>query len=180
MRKQLFKKKKMIEFQMFFVKDRGKFLENTGIFHHFGKAVLWQPYTIPSEPYLVSIGDNVKVTAGVRFITHDISPAVFGYAGYKVNEKCLYYMDKIIIGNNVMIGADSIILSGVTIGNNVIIGAGSVVTKDVEDGSGVAGNPAKVIGSFDEIAKKKYKQCCNRPCHLSSENEINEFFWNNK
>ena len=81
----------------------------------------------------MSIGNNVKITAGVRFITHDISPAVFGMAGYPVHEDCLYYMDKIIIGNNVMIGADSIIMPGVKIGNNVIIAAGSVVTKEVPD-----------------------------------------------
>lgn len=41
----------------------------------------------------------------------------------------------------------------VTIGNNVIIGAGSVVTKDIE-GVVVAGNPAKVIGTFDKSAEK--------------------------
>lgn len=62
----------------------------------------------------------------------------------------------------------------VTIGNNVIIGAGSVVTKDIE--GVVAGNPAKVIGTFDKSAEKKYKQCLNRPCHLSSKSEIDKFF----
>lgn len=86
-------------------------------------------------------------------------------------------MDKIVIGNNVMIGADSIILPGVTIGNNVIVGAGSVVTKNIDDGVVVAGNPAKVIGSFDKIAEKRYSQCLNRPYHLSSKKEINKFFW---
>lgn len=74
----------------------------------------------------------------MRFITHDVTPAVFGYAGYPVNEECLYYMDKIVVGNNVMIGADTIILPGVTIGDNVIIAAGSVVSKDIPSGT-VAG-----------------------------------------
>lgn len=49
------------------------------------------------------------------------------------------------IGNDVWIGANSIILSGVTVGNGVIIGAGAVVTKDVPDYAIVGGNPAKVI-----------------------------------
>jgi len=49
------------------------------------------------------------------------------------------------IGNDVWIGAHSIILKGITIGDGAIIGAGSVVTKDVESFTVVAGNPAKFI-----------------------------------
>ena len=64
-------------------------------------------------------------------------------------------MDKTSIGNNVFIGAKSIIMYGVNIGNNVVVAAGSVVTKDVPDGSIVGGNPAKIIGSFDELKEKR-------------------------
>ena len=85
-------------------------------------------------------------------------------------------MDKIVVGNNVMIGADTIIMPGVTIGDNVIIAAGSVISKDIPSGS-VVGGPAKVIGSFDELAEKRYKQCQGRPCHLSSKKDIDDFFW---
>lgn len=49
------------------------------------------------------------------------------------------------IGNDVLIGAQAIILKGVTIGDGAIIGAGSVVTKDVPPFTVVAGNPAKTI-----------------------------------
>lgn len=49
------------------------------------------------------------------------------------------------VGNNVKIGAHSIILGNITIGDHSIIGAGSVVIKDVEPYSIVAGNPAKLI-----------------------------------
>ena len=52
---------------------------------------------------------------------------------------------EVIIGNDVWIGANVIILPGVKIGDGAIIGAGSVVTKDVEEYSIVAGNPAKVV-----------------------------------
>ena len=57
---------------------------------------------------------------------------------------------EITVGDNVFIGARSIILYDVQIGSNVIIGAGSVVSKDVPNGKIVAGIPAKVIGSFED------------------------------
>jgi len=49
------------------------------------------------------------------------------------------------IGDNVSIGAGSILIGRIKIGDNVIIGAGSVVTKDVPANSVVAGNPARLI-----------------------------------
>ena len=52
-----------------------------------------------------------------------------------------------IIGDNVSLGANVTIIGGVHIGNNVIVGAGSVVVKDVPDNCVVAGNPARVIKS---------------------------------
>ena len=50
------------------------------------------------------------------------------------------------IGQNVVIGANVVIIGNITIGDNVVIGAGSVVVKDVPDNCTVAGNPAKPIG----------------------------------
>ena len=50
-----------------------------------------------------------------------------------------------VIGNNVTIYAQSIVVGDIRIGNNAIVGAGSVVVKDVPDNAVVAGNPAKVI-----------------------------------
>ena len=55
----------------------------------------------------------------------------------------------------VFIGANSTILYGVRIGPNAIVAAGSVVTKDVPPGSVVGGVPAKVIGSFADVAQKR-------------------------
>ena len=54
-----------------------------------------------------------------------------------------------IIGDNVTIGCHACVIGGVKIGNNVIIGAGSVVVKDVPDNCVVAGNPAKIIKHLD-------------------------------
>lgn len=50
-----------------------------------------------------------------------------------------------LIGNNVLIGANVVIIGAVNIGNNVTIGAGSVVVKDIPDNAIVAGNPARII-----------------------------------
>jgi len=52
---------------------------------------------------------------------------------------------KVTIGNDVWIGANAILLPGVTVGNGAIVAAGAVVTKDVPDFAVVGGNPAKVI-----------------------------------
>lgn len=53
--------------------------------------------------------------------------------------------EKVVIGDDVWIGARVIILKGVHIGKGAVIGAGSVVTKDVLDNEVVAGNPARLI-----------------------------------
>jgi acetyltransferase-like isoleucine patch superfamily enzyme len=60
----------------------------------------------------------------------------------------LEYALPISVGNNVWIGAQSIILSGVTIGDNSIIGAGSVVTRDIPANVVAAGNPCRVLKSI--------------------------------
>lgn len=101
-----------------------------------------------SEPYLITIGDNVTITPGVKFQTHDGGVALFreGYPGLNV-------FGKITIGNNVFIGEDAMIMYGVTIGDNVVIGARSVVTKDIPSNSVAVGVPAKVIKSLEEYKK---------------------------
>lgn len=54
---------------------------------------------------------------------------------------------KIVIGDNVWIGLNSIVLKNVTIGDGAIVAAGSVVTKDVAPATLVGGNPARLIRS---------------------------------
>ncbi|WP_313396176.1 acyltransferase [Sphingobacterium multivorum] len=58
------------------------------------------------------------------------------------------------INNNVWIGANAVILAGITIGEHCVVGAGSVVTKDVPPFSVVVGNPAKVVKKWDDQQKK--------------------------
>ena len=107
-----------------------------------------------SEPYLITLGNNVRVTDGVKFITHDGGCWVLRNLN-KDNEisKCDLF-GRISVGDNVHIGINSIIMPGVTIGNNCIIGCGAVVTKDIPDNSIAVGVPARVIKTVDEYLEK--------------------------
>lgn len=102
-----------------------------------------------SEPYLVTIGENVCITADVRFITHD-----GGVAPFRGDYPKLDLVAPIRIGSNVFIGMRALIMPGVSVGDKSIIGAGAVVTRDVPAGSVVAGVPARVIGSYEEYLQK--------------------------
>jgi acetyltransferase-like isoleucine patch superfamily enzyme len=106
-----------------------------------------------SEPYLIEIGNRVRITADVKFETHDGGVGVFRdeYPGINI-------YGKIIVGDNTFIGHNSIIMPGVTIGSNVVIGAGSVVTKDIPPNSVAVGIPAKVIMTIDKYKQKALKK----------------------
>jgi maltose O-acetyltransferase len=93
----------------------------------------------------IEIGDNVTLAPGVHILAHDASTKIF--LGFTK-------VANVTIGNNVFIGAHSVILPGVTIGNNVIIGAGSVVNKNIESDSVAVGNPAKIVCSLSDYLQK--------------------------
>ena len=82
----------------------------------------------------------------VHILAHDASTKQF--LGYTK-------IGRVDIGNNVFIGAETVVLPNVIIGDNVIIGANSTVTKDVPANSVVAGSPAKVISSLEEYLSKE-------------------------
>jgi len=91
----------------------------------------------------IIIGDNVQFAPGVQLISsnHDFN-----------NFDKQIKSPPIVIGNNVWVGGNAIILPGINIGNNVIIGAGSIVTKDIPSNSIAVGNPCIVIKT-----KSKYE-----------------------
>ena len=60
----------------------------------------------------------------------------------------------IVLGDNVYIGNNVIILPGVTIGSNVVIGAGAIVSRDIPNNSVAVGVPARVIKTVDEYLEK--------------------------
>ena len=104
-----------------------------------------------SEPYLITLGDFVRISNDVLFITHD-----GGNWSFRHQEPYLgvNHFGKIVIDEYTFIGARAIILPGVHIGKHCVIGAGSVVVKDVPDYSVVAGVPSKIISDTQAYALK--------------------------
>lgn len=107
----------------------------------------------PTFPWLISIGDNCRLTFNAIVLAHDASM-----------KKHLNYtkIGTVSIGNNCFIGAGSIILPGVRIGDDVIVGAGSVVTHDVPSRSVVAGNPAAIINTIDDFLSQHEANISNQ------------------
>lgn len=121
------------------------------VFKSFGEGGYWHPVYVPSFPENISIGNNVTVCADVKFYEHDIVHRMWnGDREYTGPVICPYY-GEITVGDNTVLGGNSVILYNVKIGKNVLVAAGSVVTKDVEDYAIVAGNPACKIGDTREL-----------------------------
>ena len=98
-----------------------------------------------SDPYLITIGNNVHITKGVTFTTHDGGTLIL-----RKEVPDLELTAPIAVGDDVYIGVNAVILPGVTIGNRCIIGAGAVVTKSIPGNSVAVGVPAKVVKTVDE------------------------------
>ena len=107
-----------------------------------------------SEPYLITLEDNVRISFNVSFINHDGGTWVFRHLD-KYKEVTSF--GKIYVGKNTFIGANSTILPNVKIGSYCIIGAGAIVTKSIPDYSIAVGIPAKIIGNIENY-KEKLKQ----------------------
>ena len=109
----------------------------------------------PSHCWLITIGDNVTLAPRVHILCHDASTKIF-----------LNYtkIGRVTIGDNVFIGAESVVLPGVTIGSNVIVGANSTVTHDIPNDTVVAGSPARVLYSLSEYLQKERTRMETVPC----------------
>lgn len=128
-----------------------------------GKNCRIQDVVFGSEPYLITIGNNVRLTSGCKIFTH-------GGAGV-LREKYpdIDFFGKVVIKDNVYIGNNCLIMPGVTIGSNVLVAAGSVVTKSVPNGVVVGGNPAKVLSSIDDFEQKMLEKNVNSKTMRSTE-----------
>ena len=105
-----------------------------------------------SEPYLVTLADNVFISVDTQFVTHD-----GGVLPFRKDIPDLDLAAPISVGSNTFIGTKVLIMKGVDIGENCVVGAGSIVTKSVPDGSIVAGIPARVVKSTEEYLENGKK-----------------------
>lgn len=103
---------------------------------------------LTKEPHLIQIGDNVTISTNVSFITHDNSIKL-------LHQGKTDLFGRIIIGNNCFIGQNSIIMYGCTLADKIIVAAGSCVTKSFSQSNIIiGGNPARIIGTWEEFKKK--------------------------
>lgn len=95
-------------------------------------------------PEKITVGHNSIIGYNTTLLAHE----------YLITE---YRLGEIIIGNEVMIGANSTILPGVVIGDGAIVSAGTLVHRDVPSGAFVGGNPMRVIYTKEEMAAREGK-----------------------
>ena len=113
---------------------------------YIGKNVYFNFNCIILDVCKVEIGDFTLFAPGVQILTacHPTDP--------KTRLAGLEYGKPIKIGRNVWVGANALILPGVTIGDNCTVGAGSIVNKNIPDNSIAVGNPCKVIRKVEGVS----------------------------
>ena len=89
------------------------------------------------------IGSNCSISSGVHIYTHDT--VKYALSGGKHPP----YKEKVTVGDNTHIGAQTVIRAGVNIGSQCVIGANSFVTTSVSDNRIYGGSPAKELGTVD-------------------------------
>lgn len=143
-----------LKFKIFNIDTRSSFQQSLDNGLSIGRDYSIQDQVIidPSHAWLIKIGNRVTIAPRTHILAHDASTKyILGYT----------LIGKVIIGDDVFIGAGSIVLPNVTIGNKVIVGAGSVVKHSIPDNSVAVGNPAKVICTYDEYKRKREQQLAN-------------------
>ncbi|PTR58412.1 acetyltransferase [Bacillus anthracis] len=109
-----------------------------------GKKTSFALMVIPDImfPEKITVGDNSIIGYNTTLLAHE----------YLIRE---YRLGEIVIGNEVMIGANTTILPGVRIGDGAIVSAGTLVHKDVPSGAFVGGNPMRVIYTKEQMEARE-------------------------
>ncbi|NUW75822.1 sugar O-acetyltransferase [Vibrio mediterranei] len=120
---------------------------NWGIHTHFGNNVYANFNLTLVDDTHIYIGDHVMIGPNVTIATagHPIEP--------EQRKVLAQFNIPVHIKNNVWIGANTVVLPGVTIGENSVIGAGSVVTKDIPANVVAVGNPCRVLREINDRDK---------------------------
>ncbi|MCD7035887.1 acyltransferase [Metabacillus sp. GX 13764] len=92
-------------------------------------------------PEKITVGRNTVIGYNTTILAHE----------YLIKE---YRLGNVLIGDEVLIGANTTILPGVVIGDGAVVSAGTLVHKDVPAGSFVGGNPMRIIYTADEMEKR--------------------------
>lgn len=108
------------------------------------------------EPYLIQIGDSVRIEAGVRLVTHDLSAWTIQQMGGMGNAEVY---GPISIGDNTFIGAGSVIMPGISIGRDCVVLENSVVMENLPNGTVAAGVPARQVDNIEAFARKCWGKC---------------------
>lgn len=93
-------------------------------------------------PEKIKVGSNSVIGYNTTLLAHE----------YLIDE---YRIGEVVIGDRVMIGANTTILPGIEIGDGAIVSAGTLVHKDVPEGSFVGGNPMRVISTKEEMQQRR-------------------------
>lgn len=138
---------------------KANYLRKHKVFNMMGENNGFAPFIIPADAKFISLHNNIVISSGVMLVCHDVINDVIrhieGIQETEKNQLVMNYYKGIEIFDNVYIGANVTICPGVQVGPNAVVAAGAVVTKDVPEGVVVAGVPAKVIGSFNDMVKKR-------------------------
>ncbi len=104
-----------------------------------------------SRPWLISIEDDVRISARATIVTHDV-------VYYAMDPSVPYRYGEVVLMRKCVVGPGSVILPGVTVGEGALVGAGAIVVKDVPARTVVAGPAATHLMSLDEgLAKARLK-----------------------
>ena len=113
-------------------------------------------FAVLSSKSSIRIGDNTKIGGNARIYDHDYHSLDYLSRRSPANDIVACKTAPVVIGDDILIGANAIILKGVAIGERSIVGAGAVVSmKDIPTDSLVVGNPARVIRNLKEAAENR-------------------------
>lgn len=108
-------------------------------------------FAVLSSKSGIRIGDHTKIGGNARIYDHDYHALDYLARRSPATDIAACKTAPVVIDDDVLVGANAIILKGVTIGQRSVIGAGAVISiKTVPTDSLVAGNPARVIRSLKE------------------------------